>query len=322
MPTSVAEAFSAVGLVRDGVLQWGTRPPEPTPGVYIVSLTDSLDGFDGVLVRAPLAKAVFEDWLQICPGLTLDDDRPTVEQLMDRVGRFWLSDEVILYIGLATSLSTRLGQYYTTPIGARRPHSGGYFLKLLSNLQELWVHYARTNDLDTAEDAMLRCFTEAVSEGSKRELFDPGHPFPFANLEWPPGVRKAHGLRGTREAPTTSATQSSTRRGQPARSGPSWSTRPEGQYRTQRVTAADLQNGQIRIPSTSTSSTKELFPPGKSNVTVILRGQSIDCPWDPRMGPDRQRSGVLRVGAVLRELVRQDEVLTAMRGEGGAVVMD
>ncbi len=40
------------------------------------------------------------------------------------------------------------------------------------------------------------------------------------------------------------------------------------------------------------------------------------------MGPDRQRSGVLRVGAVLRELVREDEVLTATRGEGGAVVID
>ncbi len=240
MPTSVAEAFSAAGLVRGGVLKWGTKPPELTPGVYIVSLTDSLDGFDGALVRAPLERAVFEDWLQICPGLTLDAAKPTVEQLMDRVGRFWLPDEVILYIGLATSLSMRLGQYYTTPIGARRPHSGGYFLKLLSNLQELWVHNARTTDPDNAEDAMLRRFTTAVSEESKGVLLDPDHPFPFANLEWPPGVRKAHGLRGTREAPTTSATQTSTRRGQPARIGPPRSTRPEGHYRTQRVTAADL----------------------------------------------------------------------------------
>ena len=322
MPTSVAEAFSAAGLVRDGVLKWGTKPPEPTPGVYIVSLTDSLDGFDGALVRAPLARAVFEHWIQICPGLTLDDAKPTIEQLLDRVRRFWLPDEVILYIGLATSLSTRLGQYYTTLIGARRPHSGGYFLKLLSNLQELWVHYARTTDPKNAENLMLRRFTEAVSEESKKVLFDPDHPFPFANLEWPPGVRKAHGLRGTREARTPPDTRSSTRRGQPARIGPSRSTRPEEQYRTQRVTAADLRNGQIRIPSTSTSSTKRLFPPAKSNVAVILRGRSVDCSWDPRMGPDRQRSGVIRVGAVLRELVREDEVLTATRGEGGAVVID
>src|ERR1700727_1610095 len=28
-----------------------------------------------------------------------------------------------------------------TPIGARSPHSGGYFLKLLSNLNQLSVHY-------------------------------------------------------------------------------------------------------------------------------------------------------------------------------------
>jgi hypothetical protein len=83
---------------------------------------------------------------------------------------------------MATSLSDRVEQYYQTPIGARRPHAGGYFLKLLSNLDRLWVHYALCRDPSAAEDSMLRQFCERVSLDSKRALLDPAHPFPFANL--------------------------------------------------------------------------------------------------------------------------------------------
>ena len=200
MPTTVAEVFAVVGLRREGIVRWGVKPAVSTPGVYVVSLTESLDTYDGKLTEAPLAKAEFERWLGVCPTLTLDGVRPTVQQLMDRIRRFWIPDEVILYIGLATSLSGRLDGYYQTPIGARRPHSGGYFLKLLSNLDELHVHYTRCPDPDLAEDGMLRRFCKNVSNDSRRALLDPAHPFPFANLEWPRGVRKAHGLRGAREA--------------------------------------------------------------------------------------------------------------------------
>jgi hypothetical protein len=167
--------------------------------VYIISLTESLDACDGTLIEAPLAVAEFQRWLRERPELTLDGIRPTVQQLMDRIQRFWVPDEVILYIGLAgTSLSRRLGQYYRTPIGARSPHAGGYFLKLLSNLNQLWVHYARCPNFELAEDEMLRRFCEHVSQDSKRTLQDPTHPFPFANLEW--CTRKAHGLLGACEA--------------------------------------------------------------------------------------------------------------------------
>jgi hypothetical protein len=199
MPTTVAEVFSAVGLAWEGVVGWGTKPATSEPGVYVVSLTKSFDICDNKLTDAPLATAEFQQWLDVCPELTLDGTRPTVRQLMDRIRRFWIPDEVILYIGLAgTSLSIRLGQYYLTPIGARRPHAGGYFLKLLSNLNQLQVHHARCPDPEFAEDGMLRRFCEHVSHDSSRALQDPLHPFPFANLEWPRGTRKAHGLRGSR----------------------------------------------------------------------------------------------------------------------------
>jgi len=144
-----------------------------------------------------LAASEFQRWLDERPELTLDGERPTPQRLTARIRRFWIPDEVILYIGLAgISLSGRVGQYYNTPIGRPRPHAGGYFLKLLSNLGELWVHYAECPNFETAESEMLQRFCARVSPLSIQGLQDPGHPFPFANLERPHGARKAHGLRG------------------------------------------------------------------------------------------------------------------------------
>jgi hypothetical protein len=200
MPTTIAESFAEAALTQGGVVRWGTKPTMSEPGVYIVSLAESPDAYGGKLIEAPLAVSEFQRWLNVCPQLTLDGSRPTIQQLADRILRFWMPDEVILYIGLAgTSLSTRLGEYYKTPIGAPRPHSGGYFLKLLSNLDQLWVHYGGCADPEHAEDVMLRRFCEHVSEDSKHALQDPVHPFPFANFEWPRGTRKAHGIGGARE---------------------------------------------------------------------------------------------------------------------------
>ncbi|WP_168991566.1 hypothetical protein [Paraburkholderia sp. UYCP14C] len=202
MPTTVAEAFAAADLSRAGCVPWGTKPPAPECGVYIVSLTDSLDSLDGVLSEAPLSSIDFEHWLYVRPELSIDGSRPTPEELMRRVAAFWLRDEVILYVGLteSQSLSKRLGQYYRTPIGKRSPHAGGYFLKLLSNLDSLWIHYAPSSDPAGAESKIIDWFYSHVSDTAKRDLWDPEHPFPFANLEWPRGTRKKHGFRGSAEA--------------------------------------------------------------------------------------------------------------------------
>ncbi len=202
MPATVAEAFAAVDVGQDDIVtvRWGTKPARSDSGVYVVSLTNSLDSCQGSLSEPPLAEVEFQRWLDVCPNMTLDDKKPNVRLLMDRVSRFWIPDEVILYVGKATELSTRLPDYYRTSIGKRSPHSGGFFLKLLSNLEKLWVHYAVCKNPESAEDRMLRRFCESVSQGSRRALHDHAHPFPFANLEWPKGTYKEHGLRAAREA--------------------------------------------------------------------------------------------------------------------------
>ena len=319
MPTTVADTFSAAGLVRQAVVRWGTRPSTAKSGVYIVSLGDSADAIETTLPEAPLATDAFETWLHVRPELTLDLARPTVEQLIRRIRGFWLADETILYFGLATSLSSRLGDYYKTPIGARGPHAGGYFLKLLSNLDKLWVHYAPTADPAGTEDRMLGRFCASVSDESKRVLIDPAHPFPFANLEWPPGVRKAHGLRGAREPRAQG--QARTRAVPTPTAIPMTSGPVARAHRTQRVTA-DLRDGQIRIPSVGSAPTKALFPRAKAELEINLRARFVRGSWNPRMGPDRERSGVLRIGRALRDLVQENEVLTVAIVEGGHITIN
>jgi hypothetical protein len=205
MPTTIAEVFAAAGIEPERItsVTWGTKPETSSAGVYVIAVTRKLFTCEDMLAKAPLAEAEFQQWLQVCPKLTLDGSRPQSHQLIARLGRFWLPDEVAVYIGLASSLSGRLQGYYTTPIGARRPHSGGYFLKLLSDLDQLWVHYATCTDSSEAEDRMLRRFCNNVAANSRQILHDAAHPFPFANLEWPRGVRKAHGLRHARRTDLT-----------------------------------------------------------------------------------------------------------------------
>jgi hypothetical protein len=56
-----------------------------------------------------------------------------------------------------------------------------------------------------SESRMLEAFRDGVSETTLESLVDPGHPIPFANLEWPAGVHKLHGIRGGREGRVATA---------------------------------------------------------------------------------------------------------------------
>jgi serine/threonine protein kinase len=85
--------------------------------------------------------------------------------------------------------------------------------------------------------------------------------------------------------------------------------------RTQRVTAVDLASRRVRLPRGS----KHLFPPTRARVQVELRGTLLEASYEPRLGPDRERSGVLSFATDLSHLVRADEVLTVTRSEDGVL---
>ena len=140
--------------------------------------------------------------------LSLDGAKPSLEGLVARLAAFWLPDEVVMYVGLAGrrrrrpargEVAKRVGDYYTTPLGARSPHSGGWPLKTLSCLNELYVHYGFCEDEVAAERAALAGLASQVSPASRAALHDPGNVMPFANLEFPKGTVKAHGIGGARE---------------------------------------------------------------------------------------------------------------------------
>jgi hypothetical protein len=204
MPSTVDEVFEAAGVRPAGVVPW-LEPPAPpaadsATGVYVVALPAPLP-------TAPIAADAVQALLDVRPECRLDGKVPTVESIVDRLAQFWFPDEVVLYIGCAPKrarrpsrgeVSNRVGEYYKTRLGARSPHAGGWFLKTLSNLAEVRVNYGYCADVLEAEGEMLGCFAGAVSTTSRAALHDRERVMPFANLEFPKGLGKNHGIDGAK----------------------------------------------------------------------------------------------------------------------------
>ncbi len=136
-----------------------------------------------------------------------------------------------------------------------------------------------------ADDAVLRLRDLVVDR-----LDDPGPASPEAGLP----------------VPAPGDDSSGARRAAPARP-------PLGGSTTQRITAADLQAGRIRLPA----DTKAFFPTARALVEIVLRGERLTVRYDPRTGPDRARSAVLSIGkSTLGRLVAEDEALTVGSRDG------
>ena len=194
MPTTVQALFDYVGVQRGGAVRWGAAVPEPRPGVYIVSTSE--DPADGSgLSTAPVQPRQVEHLLQARPELTVDKSRPSSTQLTDRLRAMWPAGESVVYIGKATTgVAARVKQYYSTKIGVRSPHAGGWPVKMLDT-QLLWVHFGATAQSGDIENKMVDVFEAGVPAEVRASLVDPAMPLPFANLEYPDHRRrKAHGI--------------------------------------------------------------------------------------------------------------------------------
>jgi hypothetical protein len=199
MPSSVNELLAVTGLRLAGSVPWRVAPKLNAPGVYLVSIDADVSRSTGLGVPAPIDPRAIEALLAARPELRLHGERPSRDVLAMQIARFWLPDEPVLYIGLASkSVAKRVGQYYATLLGARAPHAGGWFLKTLSCLPDLRVHYAASENPNKAEDLLIKTFVRRVNSKTRHALADPERPFPFANLEWPRGIRKKHGITGAR----------------------------------------------------------------------------------------------------------------------------
>ena len=321
MPSTVEDLARAADVSWSGAVRWEQLVPLDAPGVYVISLDEDPGSLEGALEQAPISVERAQELLDARSELLLDGHRPSVAELADRLSSLWLPGEVVLYVGKASSsVRKRVSQYYRTSLGARSPHAGGWFLKTLENLVGTSVHYAATDNPELAEKAMLAAFVEEVSGEARTIHGDPQHPYPFANIDGPGGAKR-HGIR---KATAPKKAHAGTRPAvpEPEPQAPVPPPRSEGAdaYRTQRVTEPDIRSGRIRIPGPS----KHLFPEIKSEVKIVLRGTPMRVRWDPRLGPDKPRSGVLSIGKqMLASRVTPDEILgITMDKRGRRPVLD
>lgn len=306
-------------------MQWNEPVPETATGVYIVSTASAPDVLEPPILKAPLKDAALDELIAACPEITLDGKRhPSRTQLAERISRYWLPDEGVLYIGLAGQpLRSRVRQYYRTPLGAAKPHKGGWWLKLLSALDGLYVHYAAITGFKDAEEDMLRDFAANVSAQSRAALPTGAPIMPFANLRDGDWRRRPHGIANA-TAENAPVAHAGRRRvapdsGSPAQSASVPPSASQPHHRSQNVTEKDIGAGQVRIPR---GATKTLLPRGRQDIDVALRDHHLTCRWDPRYGPP-ERSGVIRVGrATARELLRPGDILRVSVAPDGTVRLD
>lgn len=201
MPTKISELLLSAKIGLAGKVNWGQEVPSKATGVYIVSLSGDPTLNSGTLKDAPISLEAVRRWISNVPTIELDGRRnPKPDAIAERLSKSWLSDENIVYIGMTNAkrgLAGRLRDYYDTPLGNRRPHRGGHWIKTLENLGSLYMYFAECAMSEEIEVTLLKSFIGGVSENTRLALCDPEHPFPFANLEYREGdkkIRKMHGI--------------------------------------------------------------------------------------------------------------------------------
>jgi len=211
--------------MADGPATWGTPVRSNRSGVYLVEQPAALSA-------APIDFNTLGRWIERVPTLTVDGVQPTGRDLAARLHRFWLADQTVLYIGMsAVSIGARVSAYYRTPLGDRRPHAGGYWLKTLNGLERMRVWWADTDAPEEYEDALLTAFAAGVAPEIVAGLLDPALVLPFANLQTADRIRKTHGIAGAlladeKAAPATDADRraAAAQGGKGGRSDPTRST--------------------------------------------------------------------------------------------------
>ena len=187
---SAAGLLAGVGLLADGPVVWGRPVPARRPGVYIVELPAPLP-------RAPIELTRVGKWIERVETLKLDGERPVSKALAARIASFWLPNETVLYVGVSTaSIGARVAAYYETPLGDRRPHANGHWLKTFQSLDMLRVWWSETSAPEEYEDAILTAFGEGVDPETRAAMPDTTVVLPFANLQNATGERKRHGISG------------------------------------------------------------------------------------------------------------------------------
>ncbi len=193
--STISQLFSAAGVSHGGVVPWGEPVQSTKSGVYVVALSPD-PGYNAPLLdAAPLDSGAIEVWLAHATELGIDDDpNPTPDAVANRLRKYWLTDESTLYIGQTEGpLFCRIRDLYRHKLGRRSPHRGGHWIRTLSVLEDLYVHYAESSQPKSTECRLIEMFVARVSPRSKAQVGPDDYPFPFANLKLT--KIKRHGIR-------------------------------------------------------------------------------------------------------------------------------
>lgn len=200
MPITVKEIIEKVGLnpalIRK--TKWGEQVNSTKSGIYIVSLSEN-PSENNTLYNCPISMPALKAWINKMNGFKLDGVMTKDAGIISkRIAKFWIKDENILYIGKTNDkkgLKSRVNRFYKHIAGDRTPHAGGHWLKILNNLEQLYVYYIECKDSKRIESLMLdNIFSKALSEESKQQLVGTEPMLPFGNLEDGRKIRKKHGL--------------------------------------------------------------------------------------------------------------------------------
>ena len=189
MPTTIVSIAASLKVFVHGPVSWGSCIPSSRSGVYIIA------------VRSPVIGPVFDtnaidDWIRTTPRLTLSGKNHSsicAQDLCAEMLKFWIPDEMIVYVGRAKVLKRRIYQFYGTPLGARRPHKGGYWIKTLASLCSLDIYWIESQNEKVLEKDVVEFFSRNVTPAFKNHnIFRLNEYLPFANLQMPGGGNKKH----------------------------------------------------------------------------------------------------------------------------------
>jgi len=201
MATIINELIKHFNLPKSKMVQWNEKIPTEKEGIYIVSLSGDPGLNNGILNKIPISKDIIDKWIKKVNGFEIDKELTfDSDKIVERLSQFWLPDENIIYIGKAPirsngkGIGNRVKEFYNTDYGEKRPHAGGHWIKALTVLNKLKVHYILCDNSGEIEIKLLKYFIDNVSGESKQILRDKELMLPFANLELKKGQIKNHGL--------------------------------------------------------------------------------------------------------------------------------
>jgi transcription elongation factor GreA len=103
-----------------------------------------------------------------------------------------------VYVGrTAKSLSGRAASLFATPLGDRKPHSGGHWLWTLTGREQLRIWWAETRSAEEYEDGLFEAIAADLDPEVAARLGGAGPVLPWANLTSATGEAKRTGITGS-----------------------------------------------------------------------------------------------------------------------------